>query len=202
MDHDQPLVLIVDDPADLDDLHRQAYRIGHESIVGALAGGIDAWRAAGRPIEHTDALRATDLATQLVSGPADRPFVIDVRQAAEFDAGHVPGAVHIGAGALPERLDELPRDRPIAVMCASGYRASVASSILRTAGFSRVDWVSDGFDGWADAGLVAESGGDAGDATARARRRPHGVRPPPLRRRARVGLPSGRPVRRVGGGSA
>ena len=44
--------------------------------------------------------------------PADRPFVIDVRQPAEYDAGHVPAAVHIGAGALADRLDELPRDRP------------------------------------------------------------------------------------------
>jgi len=163
-DHDRPLVLVVDDPADLEELQRQAYRIGHESIVGALDGGIDAWRAAGRPLERTPALAAVDLAIQLRDGPADRPFVIDVRQPAEYDAGHVPGAVHIGAGALADRLDELPRDRPIAVICASGYRAAVGASILRSAGFTRVDWVPDGFDSWARAGLPVEWGGSAREA--------------------------------------
>ena len=154
---------MVDDPADLDELQRQAYRIGHESIVGVLDGGIDAWRAAGHPVEASGSLTATGLAARLQTDPADRPFVIDVRQPAEYDAGHVPAAVHIGAGALPDRLDELPSDRPIAVICASGYRASVGASILRGAGFSRVDWVTDGFDAWAEAGLpVAWGGSDRG----------------------------------------
>ena len=161
-DHDRPLVLVVDDPADLDGLQRQAYRIGHESIVGALDGGIEAWRAAGRPIERTPAITSTDLAARLRADPADRPFVIDVRQADEYVAGHVAGAVHIGAGALADRLDELPHDRPIAVMCASGYRASVGASILRSAGFGRVDWVADGFDGWAEAGLPSKTGLSSG----------------------------------------
>jgi hydroxyacylglutathione hydrolase len=165
-DHSRPLVLVVDDPADLDELQRQAYRIGHESIVGALEGGIESWQAAGRPVERTGVVTAADLAARLGGDPAERPFVIDVRQADEYAAGHVPGAVHIGAGALADRLDELPRDHTIAVMCASGYRASVGASILRSAGFTRVDWVPDGFDGWADAGLPARTGGMAGDAGA------------------------------------
>jgi hydroxyacylglutathione hydrolase len=164
-DHDRPLALVVDDPADLDELQRHAYRIGHESIVGMLDGGIDAWRAAGHQIEASGSMTATGLAARLQADPADRPFVIDVRQPAEYDAGHVPAAVHIGAGALTDRLDELPRDRPIAVICASGYRASVGASILRAAGFTRVDWVADGFDAWAEAGLPAEWGGSGREAT-------------------------------------
>ena len=50
------------------------------------------------------------------------------------------------------------------MICASGYRASVGASILRSAGFTQVDWVADGFDAWAEAGLPAEWGGSAREA--------------------------------------
>lgn len=164
VDHDRPLVVVVDDVADLDELQRQAFRIGHESIVGHLTGGFTAWLAAGRPTESNGVISADGLARSLdTAAGTDRPLVIDVRQAAEYDAGHVPGAIHIGAGSLPDRLDTLPRDRPIVTTCASGYRASVASSILRSAGFVDVTWVADGFDAWAAAGHRFETGGAAGE---------------------------------------
>ncbi len=72
--------------------------------------------------------------------------------------GHVPGAIHIGAGDLPERLDDLPRDRPIATLCASGYRASVAVSLLRAADFKQVASVRGGVPDWEAAGLPLEYG--------------------------------------------
>jgi hydroxyacylglutathione hydrolase len=74
--------------------------------------------------------------------------VIDVRQANEYAIGHVPGSVHITAGSLPDRLAELPVDRPIATICASGLRASVAASILRAGGFRDVSWVASGVPAW------------------------------------------------------
>ena len=55
---------------------------------------------------------------------------------------------------------ELPRDRPIATICASGYRASVAASLLRAAGFERVAWVSGGVPSWQALGLPLERGPD------------------------------------------
>jgi len=165
VDHDRPLVLVVDALADLDELQRQSFRIGHESIVGHLAGGFAAWAADDRPLESTGVATAAGLAAALAAGADDRPLIIDVRQPAEFDAGHIPGAIHIGGGSLPDRLAGLPRDRPIVISCASGYRASVGTSILRSAGFSHVTWLADGFDAWAAAGHSFESGG-SGPTTA------------------------------------
>ena len=66
--------------------------------------------------------------------------------------GHVPGSILITAGSLPDRLAELPLDRPIATICASGLRASVAASILRTNGFEDVSWVASGVPAWKAAG--------------------------------------------------
>ncbi len=155
---DRPLVLLVDDPADLDDLARQALRVGYETIVGHIDGGFAAWQRSGRVVESAQVVAVETLSASLAAGGPEAPFVIDVRQASEFEAGHVPGAIHIGAGDLPERLNDLPRDRPIATLCASGYRASVAVSLLRAADFKRVASVRGGVSDWEAAGLPLEVG--------------------------------------------
>jgi hydroxyacylglutathione hydrolase len=158
VDADRPIVLVIERIDDLDDLARQAIRIGCESVVGYLQGGIRTWAEAGRPLEAGGSLSIDGLAAAL-DDPSLAPLLVDVRQASEYDDGHVPGALLIGAGALDERLDELPRDRPIATMCASGYRASVAASLLRAAGFEDVRWVADGVDAWRAAGYPVVTGG-------------------------------------------
>ena len=83
-------------------------------------------------------ISAAALAQQIEAGTA--PLVLDVRTPAEFDAGHVPGAVNVPYDELATRLGELPADRatPIVVYCRTGRRALVAESILIEAGFSAV----------------------------------------------------------------
>ena len=158
-DPDRPLVLILSTPDDWDDAVRQALRIGFENVAGYLRGGCLAWAEAGLPTQVGGALEATELAALLDRGGPDAPLVIDVRQASEYEAGHLPGALPIGAGELVDRLEELPRDRPIATICASGYRASVGASLLRAAGFENVSWVSGGVPTWQARGLPTEYGG-------------------------------------------
>jgi len=167
VDADRPTILILEDPGDADSVVRQAYRIGHESILGHLAGGFRTWVGAGLPVETTGAMTVDELAGALGGDPEEAPFVLDVRQASEFAAGHVLGARHLTAGSLPEELASLPRDKPIAVMCASGYRSSVAASLLDGAGFENVAWVADGVPAWQAAGYDVEVGpGDGEDASA------------------------------------
>lgn len=157
-DPDRPLVLVLSHSADWEYAVRQALRIGFESIVGYLHGGYLAWAEAGLPTEVGGALGIAELAAQLEQGGPDAPLVIDVRQPSEFEAGHLPTALAIGAGDLGDRLDELPRDRPIATICASGYRSSVAASLLRAAGFERVAWVSEGVPAWEARGFPVVHG--------------------------------------------
>jgi hydroxyacylglutathione hydrolase len=156
VDHDRPLVLVLPDAADWDDAIRQALRIGHDAVAGHLRGGFRTWVEAGREVESSGRLTVQELADRM--GDEAEPLVIDVRQPGEFEAGHVEGALHIAAGDLEARLAELPRNRPIATMCASGYRASVAASLLRKAGFDDVSWVADGLPAWEAAGLPVEAG--------------------------------------------
>jgi hydroxyacylglutathione hydrolase len=157
---DRPIVLIVRTEADWDDAVRQALRIGFEGILGYVRGGFLAWAEAGLPTEVGGTLDVAALATRLDRDGSDAPLLIDVRQPSEYEAGHVPGAVSIGAGDLPDRLDTLPRDRPIATICASGYRSTVAASLLRAAGFEDVSWVTGGVPTWAARGLPVAYGSD------------------------------------------
>jgi rhodanese-related sulfurtransferase len=101
------------------------------------------------------------------TAPDDRPLVIDVRQANEYESGHVPGSVHITAGSLPDRLDELPRDHPIVTICAAGLRAGVAASVLRSAGFEDVAWVAQGVPAWRAQGHATVRGDQPYRATPR-----------------------------------
>ena len=91
VDPDRPLVFVLDDDQDRDELVRQCLDIGHEHLVGELTGGIDAWRASGRPLATI----------AMVEPAAMHSRVVDVRQANEYAAGHVPGARHVELGAIP-----------------------------------------------------------------------------------------------------
>jgi hydroxyacylglutathione hydrolase len=175
---DQPIVLVLAHAADWDDLARQAMRIGYEgSLVGHVAGGVRRWAEAGLPLESSGRISIDQLATSVAAGGPDSPLVLDVRQAGEYAHAHVPGSLHLTAGTLPERLADLPRDRPIAVICASGYRSSVAASLLRRAGFDQVSWVANGVPVWQAQGYPVERGEGADDALPDAAR-PRGAEEP------------------------
>lgn len=88
----------------------------------------------------------------------DPPLILDVRSAAEFAAGHVPGAINIPFYAVPFRARELgPRmDVPIIVYCGHGPRAYLASAALRARGFTRIACLAGHMAQWLDAGHPVE----------------------------------------------
>ncbi|HWM64494.1 MAG TPA: rhodanese-like domain-containing protein [Solirubrobacterales bacterium] len=120
-------------------------------VRGFLGGGMSAWRAEERPVARIEAIGPEQLAERLDGG--EPPLVLDVRRPTEFETGHVPGSLHIPYGELPGRLDELPRDRPIATICKAGARSGLAASILQREGFGPVIHVArGGVGGWGDEG--------------------------------------------------
>jgi hydroxyacylglutathione hydrolase len=130
------VVLILPDPFEdaVIEAANQLFRIGYDRIAGALDGGVAAWSAAGGTLSAYPVVSAAEAAAELVTG--ERPHLLDVRNPSEWrDEGAVPGALEIAVGDVPDRLDALPRDRPISVMCKSGSRAAIAASMLDAAGF-------------------------------------------------------------------
>ncbi len=79
---------------------------------------------------------------------SDPPFVLDVRSAAERDAGQIEESVHIPLQRLADHLDELPRDRPMVVYCEGGFRSAIAASLLEQQGFAQVSDLAGGFGAW------------------------------------------------------
>lgn len=135
VDLDTPLLFLLDDDQDRTELVRQALTVGHEHLLGEVGGGIDAWRAAGHPT-----------ASIPVVGPeAMAPTVLDVRQDAEWKAGHLPGAVHVELGAV--RTMPL-LDGPVTVMCGHGERAMTAASLLAIRGHAHLTVLAGGPEDW------------------------------------------------------
>ena len=81
--------------------------------------------------------------------------VLDVREPDEYREGHVPGAVNIPMGQLPARLDELDRDRPVYLVCASGNRSGAMTDVLTAAGFDAIN-VAGGTTAWIRSGRAVE----------------------------------------------
>ena len=114
----------------------------------APQGWLDAreWVAEGRPTRSVTRCTMGDLAERILDG--DHLTVIDVRQDDEWAAGHLPGAVHALAPDLPGVVAVLDREAPVAVHCATGYRAALGVSMLLRDGLDDVWHVSDGVDAW------------------------------------------------------
>jgi hydroxyacylglutathione hydrolase len=122
---------------------------GGRRCPGSVPLDAAAWRAAGVEWRTLPAIDSEALADD----PAARPYdVLDVREPIEWDSGHVPGAILISLGSLRERLDEIPRERQIAVICEAGVRSCTAASLLRAAGVEAVINVADGTAGYRKAG--------------------------------------------------
>ena len=157
MPYDRPIVLVLDKPQDetaqRQEVVTQLIRIGLDDVQGALAGGIDAWETAGLPLAHLGTVSAPDLAARLQTPSAAPPAVLDVRTDGEWQRGHIEGAIHVHLGQLLEHLDQIPAEREIAVVCGSGYRASIGASLLKRAGYESVTNVLGGMTAWQRANL-------------------------------------------------
>ncbi len=145
-----PLTLIGDTAEQVADVQRELVRIGIDRPAAQATGPVD--RLAGTtPLSRYRTATFADLAQARDAGTV---HVLDVRRDAEWKDGHVAGAQHIPLHALQDRLAEVP-DGPVWVHCASGFRASIAASVLDAAG-KQVVAIDDDFDGARDKGLPVQ----------------------------------------------
>ncbi|HEY3485286.1 MAG TPA: MBL fold metallo-hydrolase [Ilumatobacteraceae bacterium] len=144
---DVDIVLVVEPGFELEGKNRLA-RIGFDRVVGVLTAPYRAM------LEHEDQVARASRLTAAAFTDRQRSVnglqVVDVRNPGETESGTVPAAVTIPAGQLPDRLDELDPHRPTVVYCASGYRSSMAASLLRARGFDDVSDLLGGYPAWLD----------------------------------------------------
>lgn len=143
---DVPIVVMADDEASASQAVMRLARVGIENIEGTITS-LDGFTTASLP--------------QLASHDLNGHAVLDVRRRAEFWEGHVTGAENVPLDELPDRLGEIDRHHPLAVICAAGYRSSIACSLLARAGFTNVINVQGGTEEWMRHSREATSGSPA-----------------------------------------
>jgi len=145
LDPKKPFVLICE-PGKEEESAMRLGRIGFDQIAGFLEGGMQS--AAKQPALVVRRARLTRerLAQELAGASA--PQVVDVRTPSEWQAGHIETALHVPLNDLQQRFAQIPKGRSLVVVCKSGYRSSIAASLLERAGFGPVTDLIGGMDAW------------------------------------------------------
>jgi hydroxyacylglutathione hydrolase len=132
---EKAIVLVVNSGADAKRARLELARIGFDDLIGYIkADALSETRKLGQ-------ISAEDLKARLQN---NGPVVVDVRTPNEWKTGHIDGARHVPLSAFGKSLPDLPNDRPLAVICGSGYRSSIASSLLQASGYEQVENVTGG----------------------------------------------------------
>jgi hydroxyacylglutathione hydrolase len=152
--YDQDLYLLLgeENPARLTRIVQNLALIGLDRVKGWFGrSALDHWTSDGGRLEQVEQLSALDLSRQ-----GNGLVLLDVRGRSEWESGHLPGATLIPLAELPDRMDELPQNRPIAVHCQGGSRSAIAASLLLSRGRRSVTNVTGGMSAWEQAGLPVE----------------------------------------------
>jgi rhodanese-related sulfurtransferase len=145
LDSSRPLVIVAE-PGRQQEAALRLGRIGYDEVRGYLKDGMAA--LAGRPdlVESTNRVSPAMLAEELAS--EQPPLVLDVRGPSEWSSKRVNGSVNVPLTQLQKRIGDVPRNRPIAVMCGGGYRSSIAVGILKMNGIQDVEELAGGMAAW------------------------------------------------------
>ncbi len=154
--YDVDIQLIVTDAASVAPSVRELTMIGLDRVTAWYdARIVERWAdaKAGRELGTVAKTDSAALAPRVAAGEVT---ILDVRNRAEFEAGHLPGALHIPVGYLEERLAELPRDKPIVLHCQGGGRSAIAASVLQKLGVTNATDLRGGYGAWVKAGNPTE----------------------------------------------
>ena len=154
LNREHPIVIITGPDREYETAVRLG-RIGFDHVVGYLTDGMRSLEL--RPDLSTSTARlSAPLAFELLASP-EAPVLIDVRTQREHDQKHIEGSLNIPLNRLEERANELPKNRPLLVHCAGGYRSSIAASLLQRGGFQHVQEIAGGIAAWDSAKLPVRS---------------------------------------------
>jgi hydroxyacylglutathione hydrolase len=151
--YDKHLVVVASSPTVVPEVVTHLIRVGLDQVEGYMEDGMDAWEDHGFPLAQLHTLSVQELDAKLRQTRSEQPFVLDVRADGEWDAGHIDGAHHIHGGLLQERFNEIPKDKPVVVICGSGYRGSIAASFLQREDYRDVSNVLGGMSAWKSVGM-------------------------------------------------
>ena len=148
LDRETPIILINDPGQEREAIIRLA-RVGFDHIKGFLNRGMQALASTPELIQPTNRMTVTHLQEHFMM--ADWPYLLDVRARHEWEAHHIDDSRNIPLPHLLTRLSEIPTDHTVVVYCSSGYRSSIAISLLEHHHYSNIADLEGGFEAWEEA---------------------------------------------------
>ncbi len=137
----QEILLITEEGKEEEAITRLA-RVGYDGVIGFLKGGFDTWKKAGKEVDTVKRITTADL-EKIYN---DQLPVFDVRKKSEFDSEHLIGAENVPLNQINSHLAQFPKEQPVYLHCAGGYRSMIAASILKQRGWENIADVRGGFD--------------------------------------------------------
>lgn len=145
-----PIILVAEDLEKVNEAVTRLARIGIENVKGYLDGQIFAWDKAELAVSQVMQISVNELYSQLAE-KVDLQL-IDVRRPGEYQNGHVSSAINIQLADLEKELSKIDIQKTTAIICASGYRSSIAASLLARHGFNKLYNIIGGTTAWVNAG--------------------------------------------------
>ena len=142
VDVQQPILLVCD-AEKVNEAVTRLSRVGFDQVLGHLEGGVEAWQAAGKEVDHIESIPSRELARMKKEGDIT---VIDVRKPGEYASEHVIDAESIPLAELNAHLVEFPKDQTFYLHCQTGYRSLIAGSLLKARGYHNGIDVLGGFE--------------------------------------------------------
>ena len=153
--HDKEMVIVAENLDKVKETQTRMARASHETLVGYFID--DMAKFDPKHIDKIDQISVSDLKDSMDT----QTQVLDVRRPQEYFAGHVPGAINIPLNELEKRIAEVDGSKKTYIICRSGYRSSVAGSILEKHGANNLTNVTGGTMAWLDSGYEVDKSSDA-----------------------------------------
>jgi hydroxyacylglutathione hydrolase len=150
---DERVLLVTERPSDAGVARTYLGRLGFDNVGASLCGGVPDWRNRGKPWARLKTCSVEQLKDAL---ERDATNLLDVREEYEWNEGHIRGAQHLFVGDIKKQREQLPDDKPLAVYCSWGGRASLAASILLGLGSTNVHVVLGAIRAWKNQGFPIE----------------------------------------------
>ncbi len=145
---DMRIILAGEDPDHIRESQLRLARVGIENVIGYLENGVGGWIRGGFELDYIPQISVHEFAELRADAR-----VLDVREPGEVESGAIDGSIRIPLPQLAGRMGEIPSEKLLVVHCKGGYRSSIATSLLRRAGFRDIANLTGGYDAWKASGL-------------------------------------------------
>ncbi|WP_235296302.1 MBL fold metallo-hydrolase [Portibacter marinus] len=150
-DINQPIVIIANEGKAEEVVTRLA-RVGYDNTLGYLEGGLEAWKKAGKEVDHIESISPEEFEQRMNKGKIEN--ILDARKPSEYLAHHVKGAVNFPLDYVNKNMDKLSDQGTYYIHCAGGYRSMIMSSILQARGVRNIVDIKKGFKGLEENGNI------------------------------------------------